>query len=527
MTGTLTRRRLIQTVGSLAGGSAAYATMQAMGLLATPAAAYGGPPDLPSDLGSGRRVAILGAGIAGMTAAYELSRAGFDVTVLEATDRAGGRNRTYRGGDEIVEIDGIQRIEWDRDPGLYFNAGPARLPYHHQGILSYARQFGVPLEPIVNDNRGAYFQNDAAFGGTPIRNRRMVNDTQGFVAQLLHKAVSQNALDQELDGVDKETFLEFLSSFGSLSTDGTYAGSDRSGYETPPGSGLSPPGDNLAPLDMSEVLSSQFWGYQLFFGEGFNQAATMMQPVGGMDRIAAAFAERVGGMIGYGNVVTRLRRTETGAQVTYTDADGAEQMMEADHVIVTIPFSVLATIDTDFSDDVNRAISEVGYVKAGKAGFQSPRFWEREDWIYGGISWSADDITQIWYPTGGFGTDQGILVGAYIWNDEIGERFGAMSYPERLDMVIRQGAKIHPSYADHVTGGASIAWDKIPYAIGGWANWSSEARETSYPAVTRPDGPYYFAGEHISHITGWQEGSVLSAHDSVSAIAERVASANP
>lgn len=520
MTRRFTRRHLIQTVGSLGGGAAAYATMQAMGLLATPAAAYSGPPELPVGGGQGRRVVVLGAGMAGLAAAYELAKASFDVTVLEATGRAGGRNVTYRGGDRIEETDGTQYVGFDPDPGLYFNAGPARLPYHHQGVLSYAHEFGVPLEPIVNDNRGAYFQDDAAFGGAPVRNRQVVNGTRGFVAELLSKAVSQGALDTELGDLDRDTFLSFLARFGDLDSAGTYAGSSRSGYRTPPGSGLSAPGDPLAPLDMAELLNSDFWGFKLYFGEGFTQAATMMQPVGGMDRLATAFEERVGPMITYDARVTRLTREGEGARVEYTDATGASAAISADFVVVTIPFSVLGGLETDFSPEVDTAIADCAYVKAAKAAFQSPRFWEREDNIYGGISWSASDITQIWYPTAGFGTDQGVLVGAYIWSDEIGERFGAMSYADRLEMVKAQGSRIHPAYAGSVGTGASIAWAKVPHQLGGWASWSDEAREASYPAVTRPDGPYHFAGEHISYLTGWQEGSILSAHDCVRAISE-------
>jgi monoamine oxidase len=520
MRNALTRRRLIQLVGSGSGTAAAYATMQAMGLMATPAA-YAGTPDLPVGSGQGRAVTVLGAGMAGMVAAYELAKAGYAVTVLEATGIAGGRNRTYRGGDTIVEEDGRQLVDFDREPWLYFNAGPARLPYHHQGILGYCHEFGVALEPIVNENRGAFFQDDAAFGGERIQNRRVVNDSRGIIAEMLSKAVSKGALDEELSGVDKERFLDFVSSFGSLG-DGTYAGTSRGGYLEAPGAGLRPPGATLPMLDLGELLASDFWGYKMHFGEGFTQAATMMEPVGGMDMIARAFAERVGPMITYDAVVTEIRRDGEGARVVYRGADGAERAIASDHVIVTIPFSVLRDIDNDFSAPVQSAIEACGYVNACKAGFQAERrFWEEDDLVYGGISWSADDITQIWYPTAGFGRQKGVIVGAYIWSNAIGERFGDMAFAERLELVLEQGTKIHSGYRDAITGGNSIAWHKVPFALGGWASWDDEARAAAYPAVVTGDGPFHFAGEHMSYLTGWQEGSVLSAHDCVAAIGER------
>jgi monoamine oxidase len=168
--------------------------MAAMGLLPVPEA-YAGPPALPPGSGDGTTIAILGAGIAGMTAAYELRKAGYDCRILEARSRPGGRNWTIRAGDRIVERDTAQACVFDAEPHLYLNAGPARLPPHHRGILSYCREFGVPLEVMVNDNRAALFQDDRAFGGKPVVARRVINDGRGFIAELLAKAIDGTALD--------------------------------------------------------------------------------------------------------------------------------------------------------------------------------------------------------------------------------------------------------------------------------------------------------------------------------------------
>ncbi len=520
--GAMTRRRLINLVGRAGGASAAYATMSAMGMMPIPAA-YAGPPALETGSGYGKEVVILGAGIAGMTAAYELSKAGYDCTILEARGRAGGRNMTVRAGDMLVEQDGQQLVDFDAAPHLYFNPGPARLPYHHQGTLGYCREFGVALEPIVNDNRGAFFQNDGAFGGEPIRNRRIVNDSRGFVSELLAKAVNKGALDDELTALDREQFLDFVRRFGDLDeTLMAYQGSSRSGYRVPPGSGMLP-GEKIAPIDMAELLKSDFWQFKLYFGEGFTQGATMLQPVGGMDQIAKAFESRVGNMITYNAEVTQLRREGEGVRVVYTDATGAEHGIEADYAVCTIPFSVLKSLDADFSPAVSEAIEACHYVSACKAAFQAERrFWELDDQIYGGISWTDADVTQIWYPSGGFHEPKGVVVGAYIWSDDIGNAFGALPPGERLAKVVSECQRIHPSFGDQVTGGVSIAWHKVPFSQGGWAEWEDESRAAAYPAVTKPDGPIYFAGEHVSYLTGWQEGAVLSAHDAVRGISERV-----
>src|SRR5512132_3375187 len=141
---TLTRRTLLEQVGAVGGAGALLAAMNLLGLsAATPAAAANF--SLPKTSGNGKSVVVLGAGIAGLVAAYELQKAGYRVTVLEARNRVGGRAWTIRGGDRVEQIDRpLQRASFD--PGLYFNAGAARIPSTHRVILGYARQFGVKFE---------------------------------------------------------------------------------------------------------------------------------------------------------------------------------------------------------------------------------------------------------------------------------------------------------------------------------------------------------------------------------------------
>ena len=155
----LTRRALLEQVGRAGGVGAAYMAMETLGL-AIPTPAGAGGFRLPASSGDGRSVVILGGGIAGLVSAYELKRAGYRVTVLEARDRIGGRAWTIRGGDRIVQNGRPDQIA-SFSPGLYFNAGPARIPSSHRVILGYARRFGVQLEPFININRNAGWD----FGG--------------------------------------------------------------------------------------------------------------------------------------------------------------------------------------------------------------------------------------------------------------------------------------------------------------------------------------------------------------------------
>jgi monoamine oxidase len=516
---SLSRRGLIHAIGRAGGIAAAYRTMAAMGLLPVPEA-YAGPPPLP--LGDGRRVLILGAGIAGMVAAYELLEAGYDPLILEARSRPGGRNWTLRSADEIQEIDSVQHVHFNIAEHLYFNPGPARIPYHHEGILSYCRALGVRMEVMCNDNRGALMQDDKAFGGKPQLNRRVVNDARGYVAELAAKAVDQSALDWPVSEEDKARLHAFLRAFGALDRDLVYRGSSRAGWAEPPGAGEAR-GRANPPLDLRAIVSSDFWQGQMQWGELADMAPTMLQPVGGMGRIGEAFGRKLWGKIIYGAQVTALRRTAAGARVIWRDKSGSEQAVEAPSVLVTLPLSILRDMVADFDARTREAIAAADYVPAAKVAFQAERrFWELDYRIYGGISWTSRDITQVWYPTAGLQQSKGILVGAYIWSDDTGKAFAAKSPERRLADTLSDLLTLHAEAPQWLGRGVSVAWAKIPFSIGAWAEWSAEARQSHYKMLLQPDGPFIFAGEHLSWINGWQEGAVRSAHAALALLAEQL-----
>ena len=514
----LTKRVLLQSVGAFAGAGAVYRFMDALGMLGS-GAAHAAEPELPADAGSGKRALILGAGIAGLTSAFQLSKSGFECVLLEATGRAGGRSLTVRAGDSIEELDSKQTVEFDSGENFYANMGPARIPHHHRTVLGYCKQFGVPVEVFMNDNRGALFHNSERFGGKPVVARRARTDVRGYVSELLAKAINRNALDDSLTGEEKEKVLDLLRSFGDLDPDHLYKGSTRGGYAGTVNAGMGK-GELDDPLDFSELLRSEFWEYKLDFAESLDQAPTMFQPVGGMDRIAEAFRQRIGHMIRYNSEVREIRHAGSGARVAFRDrVSGREQSLEADFVVCTVPASVLSGIPNDFSSETNAAIQSIEYYQSMKIAFQARRrFWEDEHAIYGGISWTDQDITQIWYPAGGYHSAKGVLMGAYIWDDGPYARYAAMTPGRRLEAAASEGNALHAGYASELESGASVAWSKVPFQLGAWATSG-----TTEPAKLRePDGAVYFTGEHMTDLPGWQEGSMISAHAAVKAIGDRV-----
>ena len=201
--------------------------MAAMGLLAVPRPMPGRPRCRRAH---GRRVVIIGAGIAGMVLAYELRKAGYQPMILEARARPGGRNWSLRGGDTVSETDSTQRVEWDRGEHLYFNPGPARLPYHHEGILSYCRDTRRAVRgPVQRQPRRPDAGRRTRSTATPQLNRRVVNDARGYVAELAAKAVDQDALAQPVSTEDKDRLRAFLRAFGALDKDLAYQRLVRAG----------------------------------------------------------------------------------------------------------------------------------------------------------------------------------------------------------------------------------------------------------------------------------------------------------
>lgn len=452
-----------------------------------------------------------------MTAALEMSRLGYACTLLEASGTAGGRVRTLRAGDVVTETDSSQTCQFDVDDDLYFNAGPSRIAQHHEFLLGYCRDFGVALETFTNDNRGAWLHSPNAFGGQPQVARRLIAESRGGIAWLLSTAINQGALDQQLTSADKANVLAMLRQYGDLDINNNFVATPRAGYPGQEDVGSRQRGELLAPRQLQQLVSDFFWELRLSFSHGFDQQPTMLQPVGGMDRIARAFETRVATNLVVNAEVTEIRKIAGGTRVVYDDVSGAATVLDADYCVVTIPAPVLAGIANDFSPAHQGEIRGFRYSEAVRVAFQSPRFWEREHGIYGGITWTDQDVTQIWYPNYGFHSADGIITAAYIFDGAPGAAFAALSPQQRLDTTLTQSSRVHPQLAAQARNGISAAWQKVPLQLGGWG--------TSNPSVLlTADENVFFAGEHLSPLQGWQEGAIMSAYSAIDNIVSRDAS---
>jgi monoamine oxidase len=519
---TLTRREFLMRTGSAGGYSAAFLMMQSLGLMPTETSRASIISADPST-GKGIRVAILGAGVAGLVAAYELGKLGYECNLLESRERPGGRLWTARKGTEVM-LNGYGTQTCTFDEGNYQNLGPGRIPSIHGTMLSYIRELGIELEVEVNTTRSSLLQDDRVNGGKAVVQRQAINDARGEVAELLAKCISQGALDQSLTKEDRDRVLNFLRTFGPLDSTKRYSGSDRAGYSTQPGAG-DETGVLSKPIDLHTLLDENFWE-GMFFEETFDMQATMFQCKGGNDRIAYAFDKKLGDVIRYNASVKEIRKSAKGVRVVYTQG-GVEKNLDADYCICAMPLSILKNVANDFSPEHKRVIEECTYASAYKVAWESRRFWEQDYNLYGGLSFLAQGCTPIWYPSANLFSERGVLVSGYQYH-EIGTPFGSMTLSQKFAESRAAIERVHPGHGKELEKPLYIGWGYAPHNLGSWIRTygkTAEANKTNYETLISPDGPIYFIGDHASHIVAWMEGAALSAHRAIELLNDRVRSA--
>jgi monoamine oxidase len=465
------------------------------------------------------KVVVIGAGIAGLTTAYELGKAGYDCTVLEARDVVGGRNFTIRGGTRQTDLDGHTQVGRFSD-GEYMNAGPARIA-QWMVTLDYCRELGIPIEIFSNENASALIYNERAGMTAPVRYRTAKADVYGYVGELLAKATNQGALDGDLTADDKERLLTFLRTWGDLrKSDYRYVGSFRRGFSPDPGAADDTGAVLGPPPSLSDVFASGV-GQCFSFEFEYQYAMLMFQPVGGMDRIPAALLREIGpGRVRTGCVVTGITNRDDGVAVTYTARDGRECRIDADYCVATMPPNIAARVPHNLGAGVQAALTSFPVEKVGKLGLEyRSRWWETDYRIYGGITETDMDLDHIWYPSHGFHGRRGVMIGYYN-TGEHAVAYGQLTPAQREARAVAQGVKIHGErYRTELASSFSIAWHRTPHIEGGW---SIAFGSPGYELLNRPQGRVYFAGDWLTWLVTWQAGAFDSARRVVTELHQRV-----
>jgi monoamine oxidase len=499
----MTRRQFLQRFGAVGGSSLVFGTMDAWALMGTPA---GRRPVLSGSPGE-TRVLILGAGVTGLSAGYELRKLGYDLRILEARDRVGGVCHSVRRGTQETELTGEQQV-CEFDEGLYFNAGPWRIPNNHGAVLDYCKELSVPLQIFVNEHDDSYlYYEGESYGelsGKRVRLREIKADMRGHTAELLAKAISQEQLDVPLSDDDVELFVRYLVGEGYLSSpDNVYVGSEARGDGSPWG--------------LTALLRSGF-ANRVRSVEGGRNRMPWFQPVGGMDQIPMAFARSLGDLVTLGAAVESIRQTEDGVRVVYQDTrTGQKHEQVADYVVSCMPLSVLRTLDVDLSPAMADVVDTINYSSSAKIGIQMKRrFWEEDEGIFGGMAYTNLPIGQFSYPSNDYFTQKGVLLGFY-GNGEIGS-LTDKSIAERIEHVVTQTSKFHPQIGEEFETGYAAFWRNIKYSRGAYAG-NPGARLAQ---LSEPDGRLYLGCAAVGTSPAWLEGAFGAAWGTVERLHKRV-----
>ena len=476
----ITRRQLIQLVAasSAAGG---WSLASAAAARREPAAIIPAKP---------RKILIVGAGLSGLVAAYELRKQGHDVTILEAQRRPGGRVWSLR--DKFSD-------------GLYVEVGAARIPDNHDLTMRYVREFNLPLTPfwpatgsrvysiggkrIRADQSGEWIAGES---GLDLRPDEQVLGQWALLEKYVGRALADlgdpfridyaSPVARKLDSVTTAQFLREQgaseSAIDLLSWPWATAQDDRSSF---------------------------LWTIREIAYE--SQEKIRNKIVGGNDKLPHAFAATMKDAIHYGAPVVRLEQDDKGVRAIVKRGTSHETFA-ADRLLCTIPFPALRGIAAQpaFSAAKTRAIDELLYDRIVRATLQCrTRFWEKDG--FNGFGHS-DTPQQIWH----FSHDQpgprGLLV-SYL-SGGTGERVGDMEPEARESYLVEEMERAHPGLKQKYEGSFVHVWHKDPWQKGAIALPAPGQMTGICVGAEKPEGRIHFAGEHLSNFSGWMQGALES-----------------
>jgi monoamine oxidase len=438
-----------------------------------------------------KRILILGAGLAGLAAGYELTQAGHEVTILEAQMRPGGRVLTWR--EPFLD-------------GLYAEAGAGRIPDNHDLTLHYVRHFGLTLVPFYPDKLSRVFflrgkrvrfqpQSELDLSQLPFefttdeRKAGMSGLVQKYLGPALRNIGDPGAPDWPV-GVAKTydtiTMTEFLreqgASLGAIELlDLPFA------------------------TDADDRISFLFNLRETWYA---SHETTRYKIKGGNDLLPKAFAGKLKENIRYGSPVVRIEQDSDKVRAIALQST-THQTFEADRLICTIPFPALRRVEIhpSFSESKRNAITQLAYDTITRVVLQCrSRYWERDSCNGFGIS---DLEQEIWHPTFDQPGPRGLLVSYMCLS--AGQRAGAMDDDKRLEFVSGDMEKVHPGLRQNLEGAVTKVWHTDPWAGGATALPSPGQLTSICVGIDRPEGRVHFAGEHTSKFQGWMQGALQSA----------------
>lgn len=442
-----------------------------------------------------RKILVLGAGLAGLSAAWELVQAGHDVTVLEARNRAGGRVYTLR--EPFAD-------------GLTAEAGAMSFSDSFKHLLRYLEVFKIPSAPLARASLAVVHH---------LRGRRLLIK-QGTPPDWPYD------LEPDERGQPVPALLQkYFAAVGEL------------GDPTDPAWKLDAKGAAWDRVTLAEWLRSQgasgaavdLLSSSLFFGHGWSEGSALHRLIsdlslffmgqkshaipGGMDLLPRAFADALRERIWYGAAVTRIVQEPAGVRAVFRQA-GEERTLQADRLVCTLPVPVLRKVEVSPALPARKRqiLDGLEYGAVTRVYLQA----RRRFWLDAGTLGRAftdlpiELVSEHPQLRGDEAEPRGIL--ECHPKGEVARRLDGMDEDARIAFALADLERVHPGMRSHFETGASYSWGTDPWAGGGYPKWQPGQLTGWLPELARPEGRIHFAGEHTSMLSRTMEGALESGN---------------
>ena len=432
-----------------------------------------------------RTVTVIGAGLAGLSAAFDLHRAGCNVTVLEARDRVGGRVYSVRTFSNGLVAEG---------GGEYIEESQTRM-------VSLAKQFNLQLAhsgswQAQNGDWASFDGKSGPISDSDLWGTNLTQEIESCWLALseLGQFISdpnQPQVAKEAARLDAQSAADWIRSLDVHPLAKKYFISHiRSEYTTEP--------EQFSLLDLARNAKMYYISLE---------RSPSMRVMGGNDQIPRALAAALPD-VRLSSPVTSIRLNPGGVSVTYKQTD-SHMMIDSDFAILAIPLTTARLIDFNGALPAmhQNMVKDVSYGTVTKVMVEyRKRFWNEKNWN-GRLATDAP-IVYTWHATSHFEHVRGILT-AYT-GGENARKLSALSDAERIQVAVNEIDRVFPGSSNLIENTATVSWLNEPYTRGAYMALSPNQVTTYWKALSEPVGRLFFAGEHATPIQGFMEGAVES-----------------